>query len=224
METRYFTYANGKLTEEQHKPIRHQHKETFSHRLAIAGLALLTLSAVSCHAGVQASQSAEEPVEWQLITTEEPEADAPVGQLLTVPESVFYEVPNEESGAKRYMDYHSITNKNSVQWQMQLKAWTDGYGFRRYGNAYMVAMGTYYAKECGKTFRITLQNGFTFDAIIGDIKRDCDTDAKNQHRNGNVVEFIVDTTKIPTLSKKMGDVSYSFAEMNGKIQSIEEII
>lgn len=131
----------------------------------------------------------------------------------------YYEVPAAESGFKSYLDYRTITCRTSTQWELQQEAVTDEYGFRRYGGAYMVAMGTYYSQSCGEVFEITLDSGFKFTALISDIKRDCDTDEKNQHKDGNVVEFIVDKNAIPQKAAHMGDMSYD-TPMQGKIVSI----
>lgn len=133
-----------------------------------------------------------------------------------------YEVPEKESGAKRFMDYRTITDRTTSQWVLQQEAVTDEYGFRRYGGAYMVAMGTYYAQTCGDVFEIVLDSGFSFTALVSDIKRDCDTDEKNQHREGNVVEFIVDSDAIPRDAALMGDMSYG-TEMQGEIVAINKL-
>lgn len=133
-----------------------------------------------------------------------------------------YEVPEEESGAKRFMDYRAITDRTTSQWALQQDATTDEYGFRRYGGAYMVAMGTYYAKTCGDVFEIVLDSGFVFTALVSDIKRDCDTDERNQHREGNVVEFIVDKNSIPRDAALMGDMSFG-TPMQGKIVAINKL-
>lgn len=130
------------------------------------------------------------------------------------------EIPAASTGFKAYMDYHTITNKRSMQYQLQQDAYTDGLGFRRYGDYYMVALGTYYADSCGKTFDITFESGTTIQAITGDIKADQHTDAKNQHRNGNVVEFIVDTDAMPSLARRIGDISYADPAFEGNIVSI----
>lgn len=133
-----------------------------------------------------------------------------------------YEVPEKESGVKRFMDYRTITDRTTSQWVLQQEAVTDEYGFRRYGGAYMVAMGTYYAQTCGDVFEIVLDSGFSFTALVSDIKRDCDTDEKNQHREGNVVEFIVDSDAIPRDAALMGDMSYGTA-MQGEIVAINKL-
>ena len=135
------------------------------------------------------------------------------------------ELPIEATGEfKTYMDYRKITDKTSKQWNLQQLATTNEKGFRVFNGRYLVAVGTYYATEVGKELKITLDNGFVFYAIVGDIKMDTHTDANNQYIpiNGNIVEFIVDTNKLDPMTKKLGDVSN--LGFKGKIVRIEEVI
>ena len=135
------------------------------------------------------------------------------------------ELPTETTGEfKTYMDYRKITDKTSKQWNLQQLATTNEKGFRVFNGRYLVAVGTYYATEVGKELKITLDNGFVFYAMVGDIKMDIHTDANNQYIpiNGNIVEFIVDTNKLDPMTKKLGDVSNLGFE--GKIVKIEEVI
>lgn len=139
-------------------------------------------------------------------------------------EATMLDVPTEiKTSQKTYMDYRTITSPSSKQYALQQDAWTDEYGFRRYEDYYMIALGTFYTGDsCGKVFRITLDTGVSFMAITGDIKADIHTDAMNQHRNGNVVEFIVDTDALSDTCKQMGDMSYANECMfSGNIESIE---
>lgn len=135
------------------------------------------------------------------------------------------ELPTEATGEfKTYMDYRKITDKTSKQWNLQQLATTNEKGFRVFNGRYLVAVGTYYATEVGKELKITLDNGFVFYVMVGDIKMDIHTDANNQYIpiNGNIVEFIVDTNKLDPMTKKLGDVSNLGFE--GKIVRIEEVI
>lgn len=137
-------------------------------------------------------------------------------------EPVYLAVPEAATAQKTYMDYRTITNVSSVQYQLQQLAETDENGFRKIDGMYLVAMGTYYSDHAGAMFRITLENGTVFDVIMGDVKDDADTDAMNQHRNGNVVEFIVDTDQLHEDARLMGDVSYTPGEgLMASIQSIQ---
>lgn len=135
------------------------------------------------------------------------------------------ELPTEATGEfKTYMDYRKIKDKTSKQWNLQQLATTNEKGFRVFNGKYLVAVGTYYATEVGKELKITLDNGFVFYAMVGDIKMDIHTDANNQYVpiNGNIIEFIVDIDKLDPKTKKLGDISNLGFE--GKIVRIEEVI
>ena len=152
---------------------------------------------------------------------EEPQA---IQVVIDEPLNISLPLPEETDGAfKTYMDYRTITNKNSIQYQMQTQAFTDSDGFRIYDDCYMVAVGTAYAQSCGVKFDITLEDGTIIHCITGDIKSDAHTDSTNRFipHNGNIVEFIVDTKKLSSLSRKMGDISYS--GLHGGIIKIEVI-
>lgn len=134
------------------------------------------------------------------------------------------DLPEEADGKfKTYMDYRKITDKNSKQWKLQEQAWTEGRGFRKIGEHFLVAVGTFYADEVGKELLIEFEDGERIKAIVGDIKQDKHTDPMNQYVpvNGNIVEFIVDTKKLDPEVVRRGDVSW--LGMNGKIKSIWEV-
>ena len=121
-------------------------------------------------------------------------------------------VPLANTSMKTYMDYRKITNKSSVQYKLQQRddVWTDEEGFRRLGDKFMVACGTYYG-QAGTELQIVLENGTVFDAIMGDVKANAHTDSQNrQHaKDGSVVEFLVSTKDLDSTIRKMGDCSYS---------------
>lgn len=132
------------------------------------------------------------------------------------------EIPNIDSSFKAFMDYRTITSKTSMQYKLQQDAYTDYDGFRRlYGN-YMIAVGTYYAQECGTMLKIKFEDDTILNCIVGDIKSDMDTDGRNQHRNGNIVEFIVDDDIISDECEYRGDMSYT--GIYGNVISIEKYI
>ena len=134
------------------------------------------------------------------------------------------ELPEEADGKfKTYMDYRKITDKNSKQWKLQEQAWTEGRGFRKIGEHFLVAVGTFYADEVGKELLIEFEDGQRIKAIVGDIKQDRHTDPTNRYVpiNGNIVEFIVDTEKLEPEVIRRGDVSR--LGLNGKITSIWEV-
>ncbi len=142
------------------------------------------------------------------------------------------DIPTCNTEFKTYMDYRCITNEDSDQYKLQQLAWTDEDGFRRIGDDYIVAMGTYYAENVGYRFKITLDTDNEITVIIGDIKQDAHTDYFNQYTpiydengiffSGNVLEFIVDTDVLPKIPRRLGTVSY-FDYLKGNIKSIERI-
>lgn len=143
-----------------------------------------------------------------------------------------YEIPNLDTSFKAYMDYRCITDETSKQWEIQQKAWTDSDGFRRVGEDYLVAMGTYYTDECGTRFRIIFENDNEITVTVGDIKDNTDTDYRNQYTavydsNGNfysanVLEFIVDENKIERMSHILGTMGHH-DYLEGNIKFIERI-
>lgn len=151
--------------------------------------------------------------------------EAPVDVIpepIAEPELQSFAIPAVQTDFKTFMDYRTITSKSSVQWQMQQEAETDNEGFRIWNSYYMVAMGTYYAPYCGRIFSVTLSSGRVFQCVVADIKADKDTDDNNQHRNGNIIEFIVDGDQIPDICWKMGDMSWApEADMRGDVEKIE---
>lgn len=137
---------------------------------------------------------------------------------------MIFTVPNVDSNFKSYMDYRCITNTSSDQYKLQQKCYTDDNGLRVYDGYYAVALGTYYSSTIGDKFHITLDTGEEFDVIVGDVKADCDTDKTNRYVpvNGNIIEFIVDTKKLPKDVRFMGTVS-ALDDFEGSVTSIEKI-
>lgn len=135
-------------------------------------------------------------------------------------------VPKKDTSMKSYMSYKKITNKSSKQYELQQRndVYTDSEGFRKIGDRYIIAIGTYYSETIGDCIRVELSEGGIFEAIVGDIKDNRHTDNKNQkHKvDGSVIEFIVDTKNMDNLCKKMGNMSYATnANLMGDIVSIE---
>lgn len=122
---------------------------------------------------------------------------------------------------KSYMDWKSITNTNSEQYQLQQSCWTDDNGIRRYKGAYVVAMGTYYAKKIGDRMFVEFEGGQVIEVIIGDFKDNKHVYSGCQHKiDGSVIEFIVDTTLLNKQSKINGSLDNLF---KGKITKIYRV-
>ena len=112
------------------------------------------------------------------------------------------------SSFKCYMDYGTITNKSSSQYKLQQMATTDENGLRKIGDYYCVAMGTYYG-EVGDTFYIETDEGACWKVILADIKSDKHTNSTHQYTraNGCMMEFIVDTSELPSSIRNSGTVN-----------------
>ncbi len=133
----------------------------------------------------------------------------------------------QETWFKAYMDYRTITNTASEQYELQQQAWTDSQGLRRIGDDYMVAMGTGWLEEgCGERFLVTLETGESFTVIIGDIKDDRHTDADSLYHwcdcGANVLEFIVDTDAMSSEVRHAGTIS-AYDAFAGNITEISRI-
>ena len=117
---------------------------------------------------------------------------------------------------KSYMDYRCITSKNSKQYKLQSNyAYTGSNGVRMADGRYCIALGSYYTHNVGQYVDLILDNGTVIKCIIGDCKADKDTCSSNKvGADGSVAEFIVDTPKLSSTVRRMGDVSY--AESNWK--------
>lgn len=130
----------------------------------------------------------------------------------------------KNSSRKTYMDYRKITDTSSEQYKLQQNkdCYTTDTGLRKVNEYYCVAVGTHYSNNIGDKLIIYMENGESFKAIVADIKDDKHTDETNrQHRkDGSVIEFVVDTRKLPELVRKMGDISYMNETFKGEIKAI----
>lgn len=136
-----------------------------------------------------------------------------------------YKAVPKNTSMKSWMDYRAITSKNSPQHKLQRQSnvYTDSEGFRRIGDDYIIAIGSYYTKEIGVRVEIKLSSGSIFTATIGDCKADIHTDALNQKHisDGSMLEFLVDSRSLNKKVKKMGDCSYANDDkFKGEVVSI----
>ena len=124
---------------------------------------------------------------------------------------------------KCYMDYRTITDTSSPQYRLQLGAYTDKNGLRKTEGFYMVALGSAYGTEIGAQYAITLSNGRTFLAVLGDQKADAHTiDGHTRDRSGAVVEFIVDAGMLPQAVKHSGSIG-SIDGFDGTVTEIRRL-
>jgi len=119
-----------------------------------------------------------------------------------------YDTPPDNS-FKSYMDYRTITDTTSRQYELQKQADTDWCGMRMIDGRYCVAVGSYYSTTVGQAVDVIMENGSTIHCIVADLKQDIHTDSANrQNPNGSVVEFLVDTDILHSCIQRTGDISY----------------
>lgn len=129
-------------------------------------------------------------------------------------------IPNHSS-FKSYMPYTAITSKNSEQYKLQTRAYSDKNGLRKIDKYYLVAMGQYYGKV-GDKFKVTLSSGQVFYAMIGDSKQFRHTGEGSGMigaDNKDMFEFIVDYSCLNSLVRKMGNVNVL---LKGKVIKLQK--
>lgn len=134
------------------------------------------------------------------------------------------------------MDYRKITNTLSDQYKIQQHCVNNEYGIRMYSKYYTVALGSYFTRELGDTYHVTLENGYEFDIMLGDFKNDAHTFDCGNYGNScvnydgepcvNVIEFIMDDLVVPDYVMNAGTFSIleEFGGLNGdggNIKSME---
>jgi len=223
------------------RAVRAQMEEFFLKSIVTCIIAFVTSAVVSVTGcGQDAAQKSDPPraettqaassantadTKPQSPQTKTTDAKPPSPQTKTLAKTASYDIPQGDTSFKTYTYYTSLS-KNSAQWALQERAYTDENGLRKLGGDYMVALGSYYADALGERFLITLDGGEAFTVVVCDFKSDRDTDAANQYtpvnaRMKNVVEFYVDRSLDGT-AKRMGNVSFieGFA---GNVVGIEKI-
>lgn len=137
--------------------------------------------------------------------------------MMILVNSIFYTIPNLPSDMKMYTDYRCYNIKGSDEYKLQQKAITDELGFRRYGDDYIVAMGSYYSTEVGDRFYIHQTNNISYTVVTGDMKKDKHTDSTNRYSPcinynneecANILEFIIDERVMDDKCLSYGSVSY----------------
>lgn len=126
----------------------------------------------------------------------------------------------DNSDFKAWMDYRTITDKNSNQYKLLVSALSDKNGLMKIDNFVCIATGSKYG-SVGDKMKITLDNGNTFYAIKADQKSDAHTiDGTVDKTNRSAVEFIINKNNLNKDIKRMGTVSV-LEEYKGKIKTIE---
>ena len=134
-------------------------------------------------------------------------------------------LPSGDTSFKSYMDKDTITDRSSKQWDIVHDCWIDDSGFLHSNthNEYVVAVAPYYGSVGDKlTVVIDGEKGDKIiECYVGDQKADAIEGMYHEVGDGrkNVVEFIVETSKMSRTTKLMGDCSYS-NNLDGNIKAI----
>lgn len=161
------------------------------------------------------------------VSFETTETPKPTYKLVNMP------LPKVSGRCKTYAYYKAVTNKKSPAYAVlnsgkvrgkKVETYTDPEtGIRMVDDCYCAALGTFYGKQKGVKYQITLSTGKTFKIILCDSKANRHTDSNNQYavRNKDVVEFYVEKAKIPKKVRGNYDVLDQF---KGDIVKIEKIV
>lgn len=140
---------------------------------------------------------------------------------ITIPSSPHY------TGTKKYESYTAITNTSTRNYKITHSMYTetDEHGFRKIDNRYIIAVGSGVCFTIGTYMDVILANGTLIECIMGDGKADAHTDSATHiftavNNNYCCTEFIVDTKKLDSTVKKMGDCSYLFGNWKSPVKSI----
>lgn len=131
-----------------------------------------------------------------------------------------YEVPY--ASKKTWMSYKALTAKSSMQYRLQLKAYTGEYGIRKVDDRYCVALGSYFGAEIGQYFDLILTNGEVISCVMADQKADTHTDVHNiiTVNSDCMSEFIVDVGKLEHNAKRDGNMSSIKKEWNSPVKYV----
>lgn len=136
-------------------------------------------------------------------------------------------VCSNNSYFKTYMDYRAITSRGSTQYRL-LHDGTVEYGsdglIRTHDGYIAVALGSYYG-SLGSKYICTLSSGKQIKLFKIEAKANRDTRNGCTARNGDIIEFVIDTKKAKKsypMAIRMGNFNYS-DQFNGKVVKMEKV-
>ena len=134
-----------------------------------------------------------------------------------------YNVPQKDHTMKSYEPYKAIHDKTSNHYLLQRQfAYTDEVGFRKVGERYCVAIGSYFDVAIGQYFDLILENGTIIPCIKADEKDDAHTDWRNLYTSANncCSEFLIDTKVLAKEYQELGDVSWVFDDWKSPVVEV----
>lgn len=150
-----------------------------------------------------------------------------------VEQTVEMGLPAVSGACKTFAYYQAVTLRGSSAYAVlnsgtyngvKYETYTDPEtGIRMVDDCYCAALGSYYGREMGTKYKITLSTGKEFKIILCDQKADRHTDGNNQYavRNQDIVEFYVERSQIP--SNVRGSYN-DLDQFHGDIVKIEKYV
>lgn len=149
------------------------------------GFAIMSIVIVGLTTMVIKSNNEPPVVETKIVTVivtmvEDPETQEVIPEVQTETHAVC----NPNATFKSYMDYRTITNTASPQYQLQQLATSEN-GIRYIDDRMMIAIANY---KVGDKLDLTLSSGIVLKVIVGDVKGSTSC----IHPDGSLFEIIVD--------------------------------
>lgn len=120
---------------------------------------------------------------------------------------------------KPYTDFRAYTARSSQQYKLQQQAYTNDIGIRVIKDAdgierMCIALGTAWAggrpNDIGRCVDVYMKNGNVLYCVLADVKKVEDAINNRYGRiNNDLLEFIVETGKLPQKVRTCGNVSYA---------------
>ena len=161
----------------------------------------------------------EEPVE----TIEEEIVEEVVEEVIPYTD---YSVPSY-GGFKSYSKHTKKDGRirykeSSLQYKLQMMAYTGDYGFRQVDGRFCVALGSHFTTSIGQYFDLILENGTVIPCVLGDAKADVHTDSSNIFtvHNNCCSEFIIDKNVADPMVLEMGNCSWCCDEWKSPVKTI----
>lgn len=134
------------------------------------------------------------------------------------------EIPYGSTDSYMFLDYRTLTDTSSKQYELQQYAYNGDYGIREVDGYYCVAVSNMYG-NVGDKIKVTTDRGNSYWCIIADIKGYDAIDGwyhVNSQGTINLIEFVVNGDLIPNDCWQMGDMGV-LENIGGNVVKIERL-
>ncbi len=213
-------------------------RKTINKSLAVIGVLVILITNVICTSAVTQEQLPPQKETKEVETDVEKEAtkevaDETIEEVKEKEEVVEEVIPYTDYSVPSYGGFKSYSKhtksdgrirykESSLQYQLQMMAYTGEYGFRQVDGRFCVALGSYFTTSIGQYFDLILENGTVIPCVLGDAKADVHTDSSNIFtvRNNCCSEFIIDRNVADPMVIKMGNCSWACDEWQSPVKTI----